>query len=413
DESRAALSTLCEVLQIHRLNSNVILTASVSIYQVTRPTITDQDPGLRQKLLGLLVRALGDHQACYQIQKNICLILCHFDLSELKPFIAQIPTLLLAGAIRHSDKERGGVLQRVAVGLTGNWVCLGVDYKTLLGDAGVVAYLVQLIGVGLDQDMQMATVIESVWGALWNITDEAPGNSALFLECGGLAMIVKTFEKFETESISENLLRNMLGLVGNVAEVPSLRHWLLSDVILKFLTNLLQRSRTHMDIEVGYNAAGILAHLCSETAPVWQQYNVQISRTSVLSTLNESVRSWDLRTERTIKYRSLVPIVDLALAGCPEAQAWAMWALVNLCSVYPSRYVPLLTSTSGCTHLKDIAGSSNAYTGVDYMSHSATAYVSFLSFTLNRLLCHYQRSGVPRSASSCSTERPNMLHCIS
>jgi Zyg-11 family protein len=61
---------------------------------------------------------------------------------------------------------------------------------------------------------------------LWNITDETPENCRRFIEDNnGLKTYLDCLELW---SDKRDLVRNMLGLLGNVAEVKELRHYLVT-----------------------------------------------------------------------------------------------------------------------------------------------------------------------------------------
>ncbi len=62
------------------------------------------------------------------------------------------------------------------------------------------------------------------WTLLWNITDETPENCRRFIEDNnGLRTYHECLELWPDK---RDLVRNMLGLLGNVAEVKELRHYL-------------------------------------------------------------------------------------------------------------------------------------------------------------------------------------------
>jgi Zyg-11 family protein len=69
-------------------------------------------------------------------------------------------------------------------------------------------------------------IVEVAWTLLWNITDETPENCRRFLEDNnGLQAY---YDCLELWSDKRDLIRNMLGLLGNVAEVKELRHYLVT-----------------------------------------------------------------------------------------------------------------------------------------------------------------------------------------
>lgn len=126
------------------------------------------------------------------------------------------------------------------------------------------------------------------------------------------------------------LLRNMLGLLGNVAEVPELRPRLMTSEFISVFAELL--NSTSDGIEVSYNAAGVLAHIASDGPEIWTISSP--TREDVLASLVKNIERWDLGIDRNINYRSMEPI--FRLVRCfhqSECQHWAVWALANLTKV--------------------------------------------------------------------------------
>lgn len=69
-------------------------------------------------------------------------------------------------------------------------------------------------------------IVEVAWTLLWNITDETPENCRRFIEDNdGLQTFRDCLEQWPDK---RDLVRNMLGLLGNVAEVKELRHYLVT-----------------------------------------------------------------------------------------------------------------------------------------------------------------------------------------
>ncbi len=159
---------------------------------------------------------------------------------------------------------------------------------------------------------------------MWNVTDETPVNCKRFLDGGGMQLFLKCKEKFHN---SQDLLRNMMGLLGNVAEVPSLRPQLMTSAFVSEFSMLLDS--TSDGIEVSYNAAGVLAHMASDGAEAWTIDDPP--REEVLGRMVSAIERWDINTKRNINYRSFEPILRLVrIAHTPECQHWAVWALANL-----------------------------------------------------------------------------------
>ena len=55
---------------------------------------------------------------------------------------------------------------------------------------------------------------------MWNVTDETEENSQRFLDRSGMELFLECKKKFGEKL---DLLKNMMGLLGNVAEVKSCR----------------------------------------------------------------------------------------------------------------------------------------------------------------------------------------------
>jgi Zyg-11 family protein len=89
---------------------------------------------------------------------------------------------------------------------------------------------------------------------------------------------------------------------------------------------------TQDNIEVSYNAAGVLAHILSDGNQAW---NISSPvRRDVIEKLSSNVLRWDVTSQRNINYRSFEPILRLLSVNEPVCQLWASWALANLTRVY-------------------------------------------------------------------------------
>lgn len=99
-----------------------------------------------------------------------------------------------------------------------------------------------------------------------------------------------------------DLLRNMMGLLGNVSECAHLRYRLMKeDYIIRFIRLLNSQSD---GIEVSYNSAGILAHIASDGAVVWNRYlHPKCNRDDMLNRMEEAISRWEINSKRNINYR--------------------------------------------------------------------------------------------------------------
>lgn len=103
-------------------------------------------------------------------------------------------------------------------------------------------------------------VMEVAWSTMWNVTDETAINCRRFLKGRGMEYFLKclrvskkksgvtvyTFLNYvcllnllQTFPDRDELLRNMMGLLGNVAEVKSLRPKLMTQEFIEVFRNLL------------------------------------------------------------------------------------------------------------------------------------------------------------------------------
>ena len=85
----------------------------------------------------------------------------------------------------------------------------------------------------------------TAWSCMWNVTDETPHNCKRFLDGGGMFLFLKCKEVFPS---NQDLLRNMMGLLGNVAEVPHLRSNLTTKEFVEEFTQLLDSNSDGIEV---------------------------------------------------------------------------------------------------------------------------------------------------------------------
>jgi len=232
-------------------------------------------------------------------------------------------------------------VERVAIYLLNSLACqVEGGHKQLAGDLGAIQKMLLLIQDRLDRN-ECDDVMEIAWSTMWNVTDETAENCERFLRGDGMALFLNCLNTFPNKP---ELLRNMMGLLGNVAEVPVLRPQLMTrDFVHVFYTLL---DSTQDNIEVSYNAAGVLAHILSDGIEAWR---IDLpTREAVLENMQRNIARWDINSQRNINYRSFEPILRLlTISHTSVCQLWAAWALANLTRVYPHKYCPLLEKEGG------------------------------------------------------------------
>ncbi|CDQ92210.1 unnamed protein product [Oncorhynchus mykiss] len=287
------------------------------------------------------------------VQRNCCLTLCNFSIPEELEFQYGRVNLLLLKILEPARQDES--IQRIAVHLCNALVCqVDNHHKEAVGKMGFVKTMLNLIQKKL-QDRMCDQVMEFSWSALWNITDETPDNCQMFLNCRGMSLFLDCLKEFPDK---QELHRNMLGLLGNVAEVRALRPQLLTP---QFISVFRQENVHCLDlldskadgIEVSYNACGVLSHIVFDGPEAWGME--EPLRDTVMDKMMAAIQSWDVTSRRNINYRSFEPILRLLPQSiAPVSQHWATWALFNLVSVYPSKYCPLLVKEGGIVLLEKV-----------------------------------------------------------
>ena len=351
-EDNGVIALLLDTMVLHVSQVGIQIAGSASIYHLTKPTISKQSSDVRRRAINVILDCMKENLSNYQLQKNCCLTLCNFDIPvELEPFCEKIVVQLLETALAHYDD----LIQRICIGLSNSLVCSGTEEKARIGKAGGIRNIMELIRLKCS-NFEIDIVMETAWSALWNITDETPVNCELFLNENGINMFMAVTNNNPSQ---HGLIRNMLGLLGNIAEVSNLRGMLMKPELLATLKGML--SNFNEGIEISYNASGIISNLMCDEG-LWVDQNALYPKTvadrdELLDSMTEAVLTWDLRSVRSINYRSLAPIIALSKPQNHQAvKLWATWAMCNLCIMYPSKYCPLVRDEGGVDCLEVLAG---------------------------------------------------------
>uniref|UniRef100_A0A672L7I8 Protein zer-1 homolog n=1 Tax=Sinocyclocheilus grahami TaxID=75366 RepID=A0A672L7I8_SINGR len=341
-----ALQLVIAALKTHKYDKSIQVTGSAALFYLTNTEYrSDQSIRLRRQVIQVVLNGMEHYQEV-TVQRNCCLTLCNFSIPEELEFQYHRVNLLLLKILEPARQDES--IQRIAVHLCNALVCqVDNDHKEAVGKMGFVKTMLNLIQKKL-QDGMCDQVMEFSWSALWNITDETPDNCQMFLECNGMNLFLDCLKEFPDK---QELHRNMLGLLGNVAEVKALRPQLLTKQFITVFSELLDSKAD--GIEVSYNACGVLSHIMFDGPEVWTMEEPR--RTHVMDTMWAAIQSWDVTSRRNINYRSFEPILRLLpQSGAPVSQHWATWALYNLVSVYPGKYCPLLIKEGGVILLQKV-----------------------------------------------------------
>lgn len=341
--TRLALDVLMEAMRLHLKVKHIQVSGSASLFYIVKGEHKDLfNIKMRRKIIKLLIDAMSLHSSDVTMLRNGCLTLIHFKIPDDVFFAYKRLAVLLLRIVGQDDQDE--FVQRIGVYLLNSLACQvdGME-KKLVGDHGAISTMLQVIGKRLQRSI-CDEVMETAWSTMWNVTDETPVNCARFLQEKGMDLFLGCLRAFPQKP---ELLRNMMGLLGNVAEVKELRCHLMKDEYLIVFSQLLNSKSD--GIEVSYNAAGILSHIASDGVEPWIMNSITVvEREEVLKQMVEAIEKWNLDTKRNINYRSFKPILRLLVVEhTPEAQYWAVWALANLTTVYPEKYCTLLKDEGG------------------------------------------------------------------
>ncbi|XP_016993948.1 protein zer-1 homolog isoform X1 [Drosophila takahashii] len=340
---------------------------------------------LRNHIIRTLLNGMEMHLTDDTMLRNGYLTLTQFHMPVDVLFeYERLIKVLLHGV---SKTEQEGFVQRIAIYLLNTLACQ-VDgrQKLFLGELGVVSTMLTLIKDRLTRSV-FDDVMEVAWSTMWNVTDETAINCKRFLDGRGMEYFLKCLHTFPDR---DELLRNMMGLLGNVAEVKWLRPKLMTQEFIEVFARLLDslsdgievgdggacanlmarlrereiagsaNNHANLRFQVSYNAAGVLAHIASDGADAWTIKTP--SREHVLERMVAAIERWNIKSERNINYRSFEPI--LSLVRCyetPQCQHWAVWALANLTQVYPEKYCQLVEQENGIQILNELIEHESPY----------------------------------------------------
>ncbi|KAL0965135.1 hypothetical protein UPYG_G00277240 [Umbra pygmaea] len=341
-----ALQLVIAALKCHKYDKSIQVTGSAALFYLTNTEYrSDQSVRLRREVIQVVLNGMEQYQEV-TVQRNCCLTLCNFSIPEELEFQYGRVNQLLLKILEPPRQDES--IQRIAVHLCNALVCqVDNHHKEAVGRMGFVKTMLNLIQKKL-QDRMCDQVMEFSWSALWNITDETPDNCQMFLNCRGMSLFLDCLKEFPDK---QELHRNMLGLLGNVAEVKALRPQLLTPQFISVFSNLLDSKAD--GIEVSYNACGVLSHIMFDGPEVWAME--EPLRDKVMDKMMAAIQSWDVTSRRNINYRSFEPILRLLPQSiAPVSQHWATWALFNLVSVYPAKYCPLLIKEGGVILLEKV-----------------------------------------------------------
>jgi hypothetical protein len=333
---------IMNVMERHVNNPRIQISGSASLFYVLKywKEVHFQLPVFYLKrLINTVIYGMEEHIEENAMRRNCVLIMCRLNLPDDVLFISfrliKILLKIFNDYIDERNKEPSEnsehFVLRTAMHLLNIIACsVHGKHKSTVGCLAIPVAM-DLIKTKI-KFKEPDDILEVTWSFLWNITDETPENCEIFLDqCEGMSAFMDCIEFKKTE-----IIRNMMGLLGNVAEVTRLRDRLCKSSYVTTFRQLL--FHTTDGLEIAYNSAGVLVHLMSDGDYVWSLYtdcSAQNPRSNVIEDIETAIDEWDLKSERNINYRSFEPIFKLVNQyHNPICQRWACWALANLTTVY-------------------------------------------------------------------------------
>ncbi|RXG69704.1 Protein zer-1-like protein [Armadillidium vulgare] len=299
-DHKRALNLILYAMMKHKSEKHIQISGSASLFYIAKDEEkTKLSFFAKRKMITVLLDAMDKYIEDTTMMRNGCLTICQFRIPQDIGFsYRRLVELLLKLVKLHIDNE--DFVRKVAMYLINSLACqVDGQQKELVGDLGAIETMLGIINDRLTQRFH-DDVLEIAWSAMWNVTDETPINCQRFLDEHGMKYFQRCLTEFPDK---EELLRNMMGLLGNVAEVEYLRPRLVKPDLIETFANLLDS--TSDGIEVSYNAAGVLSHIASDGPEAWTiEYP---SREYVLRKMVSAIERWDLNSKRNINYRSFEP----------------------------------------------------------------------------------------------------------
>merc|ERR1712223_241817 len=332
------------------------LFGSVCLYYLLKADQVEDDNSLsninlkmREKIIKILIDAMYYHKDVGSIVRNAYIILNNvFAVKDMYCEYDRLIRMLLHIVTSQKHSVSTFNFQEATMAFINRLASqVEVNRKIRIGDLGAIEHVLSLIEQKLSTK-NCDEVLKLAWNFMWSVTDETPINCERFLEGRGIELFLRCKKEFQ---YSHTLLRNMVGMLGNVAEVKSLRPQLMNEA---FITEFAMFLESDIDgIEVSCNAAELLAHITHDGPQAWTIE--EPSRQDVLLRMYNAIQRWDVRTSRNIVYRSLMPILGLLqFNDTPESQLWAVWSLANLTYRDADKYCRLIDEEGGVPILKGL-----------------------------------------------------------
>lgn len=340
-----ALKVLLRCAQRYSTSGNLLFMCAANIYYLAQFQLASFTVYQKREIISTMVLLLEKNPTSRMLVRNCMVTFFHFDLpADVMYDFDHIARCILDIFDKQRDVRE---VAFIAGNLCNALVCsMQIDLKGQIKNLPFVEIMIDIIK-GRLRNNNADDVMDTSWSALWNATDETPVNSQDFIDRDGLDLFRQCYEKFSGGN-HPDLIRNMMGLMGNLAEVAEIRPLLVEEGLLELVTTLVRS--TESGIEVAYNACGTLAHLLADKTDILKG----VDRDHIRKEMKEAILNWDVDASRNINYRTFRPLLEILRCQTePIPHLWVVWAMHNLCR-REAKYVNLVIEDGGVGIIKAI-----------------------------------------------------------
>lgn len=332
----------------HPKQLGVQMAATACLYNLSKGEVGQKvHPACLKHVVNSTLSAMENFPHHQQLQKNALLTLCSDRILQDVSFDRYRCARLVMECLCQFDETS---MNRMSVAICSILAAkISTEQTSMLGaKARYMKKMLELVKQKVENKVIDIT-LKFTLSALWNLTDESPPTCCVFLKEGGLDLFMETLQivsEMETDTRTQ-VETKILGLLNNIAEVKNLREALMRDDFM-----MLGRRLMHAEtIDVGYFAAGIIAHLASDGPQAWLVGTPE--REELLSELGDVVLKWEQPKGEMVAYRSFKPFFPLLTCKkSPTVQLWAVWAIQHVCTKNGERYCPMLEDEGGADLLR-------------------------------------------------------------
>ena len=193
-------------------------------------------------MLGIMERNKGTDS---MLVKHSFMVLWRMKIPEdLMCSFERTVDMLLATGEHYSNQDMDEYIQKSVVHMLNTLVChIFGDVKKQVG-IRVIDSMLTVVRSKVTRSV-CDEILEVAWSVMWNVTDETEENSQRFLDRSGMELFLECKKKFGEKL---DLLKNMMGLLGNVAEVKSCRSKLFHFYYSKKTGKTYRHMRTQLKI---------------------------------------------------------------------------------------------------------------------------------------------------------------------